>query len=219
MPRVRDVVRFLEGDDAPLLQRIWEQLESAAATGDFEHARRLRRDIQVLQSISGVHRTIQEMARRPNLLLALPTPDADRIDLCLVVSGRIWSRTGVARRESIDEIRRRLAVSLERCLRGGPLQIDAANLDESFILDRWLNRNWGHPAILDLMDGALPSADVLSVWLSVVFETDFERWSPPAETLEDVVLDIQQSEVRVPESHDGWMPPHLIERDIQGLFG
>jgi DNA polymerase-3 subunit epsilon len=219
MQRVRDVVRFLEGDDAPLLQRIWEQLESAAATGDFEHAWRLRRDIQVLQSISGVHRTIQEMARRPNLLLALPTPDADRIDLCLVVSGRIWSRTGVARRESIDEIRRRLAVSLERCLRGGPLQIDAANLDESFILDRWLNRNWGHPAILDLMDGALPSADVLSVWLSVVFETDFERWSPPAETLEDVVLDIQQSEVRVPESHDGWMPPHMIERDIQGLFG
>ncbi len=70
--RVRDCVQFLEGDDAPLLQRIWEQLERAATNGDFEQARRLRRDIQTLQSISGVHRAIQEMERRPTLLLALP---------------------------------------------------------------------------------------------------------------------------------------------------
>ena len=45
------------------------------------------------------------------------------------------------------------------------MQIDAASLDESFILDRWLSRNWGHPSIFDLVDGSLPSTDALSAWL------------------------------------------------------
>jgi DNA polymerase-3 subunit epsilon len=217
--RVRECVHFLEGDDSLLLQRIWEQLEAAAATGDFEHARRLRRDIQTLQSIAGVHRAIQEMERRPTLLLALPTQDPDRLEACLVVGGRIWSRTGIGRRESVDRIRGRLAVSFERWERSGRLQVDAATLDEAFILDRWLNKNWGHPAMLWMADRTLPDAATLAPWIDRAFETDFERWSPPVESGEDVVVDVQQSEIRVPESHDGWMPPHMIESDIQSFFG
>jgi DNA polymerase III epsilon subunit family exonuclease len=220
MERTRDALRFLEGDDAPLLQRIWEQLETSAATGDFEHARRLRRDIQVLQSISGVHRVIQEMERRPTLLLALPTPEPDRIDCCLVVSGRIWSRTSVSRWEAGDEIHRRMSTSLGRMRRSGSLQIDPATVDEAFILDRWLNKHWGHPAILNLGSESIPDAETVRAWLDGAFETDFERWAPPSmEDGEDIVLDIQQRESRVPDGHDGWMPPHMIESDIQGIFG
>jgi hypothetical protein len=59
----------------------------------------------------------------------------------------------------------------------------------------------------------------LAPWIDRAFETDFERWSPPVESGEDVVVDVQQSEIRVPESHDGWMPPHMIESDIQSFFG
>lgn len=217
--RVRECVRFLEGDDAPLLQRIWEQLETAATASDFEQARRLRRDIQTLQSISGVHRTIQEMERRPTLLLALPTQDADRLDLCLVVGGRIWSRTGIGRRESIDRVRDRLAVSYGRWAGSKGLNIDAATLDEAFILDRWLNKNWGHPAMLWMADKALPDVPTLTAWIDGAFETDFEQWSPPAVAADDLALDVEQRETRVPESHDGWMPPHMIESDIQSLFG
>jgi hypothetical protein len=99
------------------------------------------------------------------------------------------------------------------------LSIDAANLDETFILDRWLNRHWGHPAILDLVDGSLPEEHALRAWLELAFVTDFERWSPQVEPVEDVVIDVQHDEIRVPEPHDGWMPPHMIERDIQSLFG
>jgi excinuclease UvrABC nuclease subunit len=217
--RVRECVRFLEGDDTLLLQRIWEQLEAAATGGDFELARRLRRDIQTLQSISGVHRAIQEMERRPTLLLALPTQNPDRLELCLVVGGRIWSRSSIGRRESIDRIRERLAVSFERWEQSGRLQVDAATLDEAFILDRWLNKNWGHPAMLWLADRELPDAPALMAWVDRAFETDFERWSPPESPGEDIVLDIQHGETRVPESHDGWMPPHMIESDIPSLFG
>jgi DNA polymerase-3 subunit epsilon len=217
--RVRECIRFLEGDDAPLLQRIWEQLESAAAANDFEQARRLRRDIQTLQSISGVHRAIQEMERRPTLLLALPTQDPDRLDVCLVVSGRIWSRTGVGRRESIDRVRDRLARSFERWERSRKLQVDSATLDEAFILDRWLNKHWGHPAMLWLADRKLPDVPTITAWIDRAFETDFERWTPPEAPEEDIVLDVQHGEIRVPETHDGWMPPHMIETDTQSLFG
>lgn len=217
--RVRECVRFLEGDDSALLQRIWERLESAAAAGDFEQARRLRRDIQTLQSVSGVHRAIQEMERRPTLLLALPTQDSDRLEVCLVFGGRIWSRTGIGRRESIDRIRGRLAISFERWERCGKLQVDAATLDEAFILDRWLNKNWGHPAMLWMADRTLPDVPTLTGWIDRAFETDFERWSPPDDPGEDVVLDVQHTETRVPETHDGWMPPHIIESDIQSFLG
>jgi excinuclease UvrABC nuclease subunit len=219
MERIRAALRFLEGDDAPLLQRIWEQLETAAATGDFEHARRLRRDIQVLQSISGVHRVIQEMERRPTLLLALPTPEPDRLDCCLVVSGRIWSRSGVTRWEDGNEVHKRLTVSLDRMNKSGAIQVDPATVDEAFILDRWLNKNWGHPAIFDLTGNDLPEAKVLRAWLDSAFETDFERWKPPVVEEEDRVVELQTGESRVPDTHDGWMPPHMIETDIQGIFG
>jgi DNA polymerase III epsilon subunit family exonuclease len=220
MERIRAALRFLEGEDAPLLQRIWEQLEEAAATGDFEHARRLRRDLQVLQSIAGIHRVIQAMERRPTLLLALPTQEPDRIDCCLVVSGRIWSRTGVRRWEPGVQIHQRLATSIDRMRSVGTPQVDPATVDEAFILDRWLNKHWGHPAILHLGSGSLPDAETLRSWLDGAFETDFERWTPPAvDEGEDVVLDIQPGEANVPDPHDGWMPPHMIESDIQGIFG
>ncbi|HET9662335.1 MAG TPA: hypothetical protein VFP05_18555, partial [Thermomicrobiales bacterium] len=108
----------------------------------------------------------------------------------------------------------------ERMRRSGSPQIDPATVDEAFILDRWLNKHWGHPAILNLGTESLPDADSLRAWLDGAFETDFERWTPPpAEEGEDVVLDIQQQEHRVADTHDGWMPPHMIEGDIQGIFG
>lgn len=220
MERIRAALRFLDGDDAPLLQRIWEQLEHAAATGDFERARRLRRDIQLLQSISGVHRVIQEMERRPTILLALPTPEPDRIDCCIVSGGRMWSRTGVSRWEGDADILRRLAVSLDRLRTAEAVQIDPASIDEALILDRWLNRHWGHPAILRFDGEHLPDSGMLRSWLDGAFETDFERWKPPVDDGEDIVLDIQPGETqRVPDQHDGWMPPHMIEGDIGGVFG
>ncbi|MEZ4531983.1 MAG: exonuclease domain-containing protein [Thermomicrobiales bacterium] len=216
--RIRECVAFLEGDDAPLLQRIWQQLEAAAAQGDFEQARRFRRDIQTLQSISGVHRAIQEMERRPTLLLALPTPDPDRLDICLIVSGRIWSRTGIGRREAVDRIRDRLAISFGRWEASSGYLLDAALLDETFILDRWLNKHWGHPAMLWLGERSLPGVAELTEWIDRAFETDFERWAPPAAE-EDIDPEAETKLTWAPETHDGWLPPNMIEGEIQGYFG
>ncbi|MCA9859970.1 MAG: hypothetical protein KC438_09615, partial [Thermomicrobiales bacterium] len=162
--------------------------------------------------------SIQEMERRPTLLLALPTDDPNRIDICLIVAGRIWSRVSAGRYEPIEEAHQRLERSFDRLKHATGPRVDAGTLDEAFILERWLNKHWGHPAMLTLPDRELPTPDRLQAWLNEAFETDFERWSPPS-TEEDIVLDVQPGETRVPGSHDGWMPPHMIESEIQGFFG
>lgn len=219
MERIRAALRFLEGNDAPLLQRIWAQLEEAAANGDFEHARRLRRDIQLLQSISGAHRIIQEMERRPTLLLALPAAERDRIDCCLVSGGQMWSRTAAGRWESGEAIRRRIMRSFDRMRNSGAHPVDPASIDEAMILDRWLNRNWGHPAILLLQRDEVPDAQHLRAWLDCAFENDFEGWTPPSPAGEDIVIDPQPDNVtRTPDTHDGWMSPQMIESEIHGVF-
>lgn len=217
--RTREVVRFLEGDDSALLQRIWQQLEQSATQGDFELARRLRRDIQLLQSISSVHRSIQEMERRPSLLLGLPSTEEGRLDVCLVISGRIWSRTGVSREERVDRVRGRLEASLRRWSASGRRPFDATRIDEAFILERWLNRNWGHPAILQMTDGRLPDEASLRQWIDRFLAVDFETWTPPADHGEDILIESSSGERNVPDPHAGWIPPHMIEGDIQGLFG
>ena len=73
--------------------------------------------------------------------------------------------------------------------------------------------------MLWMADRALPEVPALMLWIDGAFETDFERWSPPEAPVEDVVAGIQVGETRVQETHDGWMPPHMIESDIQSLFG
>lgn len=153
------------------------------------------------------------------LLLALPTQDPDRLDICLIAGGRIWSRTGIWRRESVDRMRDRLSASYARWEASGQLQVDAAMLDEALILDRWLNKHWGHPAMLWLADRSLPQAQVLTEWIGRAFETDFERWAPQSAPNDEIAYEADSFETRVPEVHDGWMPPHMIEGEIQSIPG
>jgi hypothetical protein len=56
-------------------------------------------------------------------------------------------------------------------------------------------------------------------WIDGAFETDFERWTPPVAMADEETVDTQAGQVRVADSHDGWMPPHMIESDIQSIFG
>jgi hypothetical protein len=70
-----------------------------------------------------------------------------------------------------------------------------------------------------MADRTLPDTSALLPWIDLAFETDFERWSPPEAPGDDRIVDIAEGERRVPETHDGWMPPHMIESDIQSFFG
>ncbi len=53
---VRQVVRFLDGEDDALYAVLWAGLERAADAQDFERAEKLRRNLTVVNGIAAVPR-------------------------------------------------------------------------------------------------------------------------------------------------------------------
>ncbi len=150
MAVVRQVARVLEGDDAALLEQLWQSLEQAAQRLDFEQARRIRNDIRSVEAIVSSQRRQRAASERHNLILVLPSVERDAIEVLLVIRGRLWSQARVARAEEVRSLAGRLARSWERYVRIGLPPIDHTTVDEANILNRWLFRNWGHPAILPI---------------------------------------------------------------------
>jgi DNA polymerase III epsilon subunit-like protein len=147
---VRQVIRFLEGEDDVLYQHIWTGLEEAAARLDFERARRLRNDLRQLQLIVATQRALRQATEQHTLLLVLPSAHEDHVEIKLIVRGRPWAQFRVSRDDSIDSLVKRFDRSWERLTATEPPSIDHDSVDEAHILNRWLARNWDHPAVLPL---------------------------------------------------------------------
>jgi DNA polymerase III subunit epsilon len=189
MEYVRSTIRYLEGDDSALYERIWDQLESAAESLDFERARSLRRDLQVLQSLAGYQRAMSEAVQRPSIVWILPGRSAAEITLLLVVEGQIWGQYGVGRIEDGQDLVRRLEAAWARYRHYGLRPIDHLSIDECNILSRWISRWWGHPAIVQLPDtGPVGWEDIVEYALTLdpqVLSTPLEDEEQSADTLVD----------------------------------
>ncbi|MEA2527351.1 MAG: polymerase subunit epsilon [Thermomicrobiales bacterium] len=159
---VRQVIRFLEGEDDVLYQEIWRGLEDAAARLDFERARRLRNDLRQLQQVVSTQRSLREATERHTLLLVLPSAIADHVEVMLVVRGRPWAQLRVARSDAIEHVAGRLDQSWTRLEATGALPIDHDSVDEAHILNRWLARNWNHPAVVPLTSLESPDWSALA---------------------------------------------------------
>lgn len=162
MANVRAALRYLEGDDAALLEQVQAELEAAASKLDYERARLLRRDMQTLQTIAGHQRNISQMRSRPSILLALPGLDPSMVNLMLVVHGQIWGTYAAWRDNAPSDVATRLDRAWQRFLETGVGQIDHLSIDESNILSRWLSRWWGHQAIVELPAEGVPD------WIGIV---------------------------------------------------
>lgn len=89
---VRQVVRFLDGDDDALYQVLWSALEDAADRQDFERAEKLRRNLLSVNGIVSGQRELRQAVELHHLVLAVPCADEGMRELWLVLEGRIWSR-------------------------------------------------------------------------------------------------------------------------------
>jgi excinuclease UvrABC nuclease subunit len=147
---VRQVVSFLDGNDEVLYAEIWRGLEDAAARLDFEKARRLRNDLRQLQQVVASQRQIRQATEKHTLLLVLPSPEPDHVEMMVVVKGRPWARLRVARRDAVKDVAERLGGSWDRLQTAELAPIDHDSLDEAHILNRWLARNWRHPSVLPI---------------------------------------------------------------------
>jgi hypothetical protein len=79
----------------------------------------------------------------------MPSSAAGCREILLVVAGRIWAQLRADRADPAG-LAERLAHSWDRVPATGPGPIDHDHVDEANILNRWLYRNAGHPAILPL---------------------------------------------------------------------
>lgn len=187
---VNDVLAFLEGKDDALHVRLLGELEKAATRLDFERAERLRKDIRSVTTIIDEQSRLHEAERLHNLLLVLPSADPDCREVMIVLKGRRWAQIRAKRvpaweRESVDiadgdvviattpargegenalhDLAARIEASLERAREAGDVELDHHGIDEVSILNRWLFKNAGHPAMIPfgMTDDGIPAGDPL----------------------------------------------------------
>lgn len=192
---VDDVVRFLDGRDDALNERLLGELQGAALRLDFEKAARLRRDIRSVQTIVDEQTRLRNAEELHNLLLVLPSADPACREVMVVIRGRLWAQLRAGRiselekqgevdttgdddvvserpvevaapvSEAIEDLAGRLGRSLQRAMVSEPMVRDHATVDESNILNRFLFRNAGHPALIPIprTDDDVLIADVFSL--------------------------------------------------------
>lgn len=96
---VKQVIRFLDGEDDALYEVLWAGLERAAEAQDFERAEKLRRNLSVVNGIVAGQRQLREAAEHHHFIIVVPGQEASIRELWMVLEGRIWSRVVI----SVDE--------------------------------------------------------------------------------------------------------------------
>lgn len=175
---VGDVLRFLDGKDTILYERLHGELEKAAERLDFEKADRLRKNIRSVTTILDEQTRLRNAETLHNLLLVLPSADPECREVMIILRGRIWSQLRVTRIPAwevtaleldeldalivsrpkatrdqsriLEDVSGRLGRSLDRSRNGVMPARDHQSVDEANILNRWLFRNEGHPAMISI---------------------------------------------------------------------
>lgn len=174
---VHDVLTFLEGRDDALHGRLLGEMEQAAVRLDFAKAARLRKDIRSVATIIDEQARLLEAERLHNLLLVLPSADPACREVMIVLKGRRWAQIRARRvpdwecgdaipkgedgliastpasgegEASLRDLATGIEASLGRAREAGMAELDHHAIDEASILNRWLFRNAGHPAMIPL---------------------------------------------------------------------
>ncbi|HLU34802.1 MAG TPA: exonuclease domain-containing protein [Thermomicrobiales bacterium] len=222
---VDDVIRFLDGQDDALNQRLLQELQDAAVRLDFNKAARLRQGIRSVQAIEDEQTRIRNAEELHNLLLVLPSVDPGCREVMIVIRGRLWAQLRVDRvpalertstslegvedgilaerpiddgdrmQQVLNDLAGRLRQSLDRAADESSVVRDQETLDESSILNRFLFRNAGHPALIPLTvadDGAL-AVDTQSLALRVLSVDDDTLATLDAKKTDEVAEETDQS--------------------------
>ena len=151
---VRSVVDYVDGRDQTLHELLWSGLEEAAAALDFERASRLRRDLQASLALTASQRRLRESTEANWVLLVTAAAQPDHRELMVILRGRLWSQLRVQDSSQPAGLAARLEKCWERFGVVGIGEPDHDSVDDMHILDSWLARHEGHPAILVIQDRA-----------------------------------------------------------------
>lgn len=162
---VRDVLTFLDGRDQALFALLWQSLEAAAESLDYERAARLRQELRHVQAVVGAQRRLRESTAAHSTLVVLPSSQAGSREVLLIARGRLWARFRVEEGANPADLARRCEVAWCRLLVSGPSPLDHDGVDDAHILQRWLSHHAGHPALL-----RIPAPPASVDWPAVAVE-------------------------------------------------
>lgn len=149
---VHDVIAFLRGQRDDVIDLIQRQLAEAAEQLDFERAGRLRDRLRRVQQLILSQQILDEAAGRGNQLIVTPSIDLTGRELLLVIRGRLWAQIRVKADDPDSAVIARLEASWARSTQFTVPAVDHDSLDQVHILERWLRKHTGHPAVLTLDD-------------------------------------------------------------------
>jgi DNA polymerase-3 subunit epsilon len=191
---VKKVTAFLDGEPEILRQEIWRGLEDAAERLDFEKARRLRDDLVQAEALSQAQARLSEADRVHTLLLILPSSEAGSREILLVVRGQLWSQVRANRKTGAEPLAARLEEMWNRAAKQPIARIEYDTIDEANILNRWLFRFAGHPAILRI--GETPDWRALSVMALALTDEELDFKTRERDTdIDDVLVETSVAHV------------------------
>lgn len=178
MALVRGVVDYVDGRDQALLEILWKSLEGAAAQLDFERAARVRRDVQSSLALTAAQRRIRESTEHHWLLLVMPSRDNDAREALLITGGQLWAQLRFAVEDDAERLARRLESCWERFRGRGIRPPDHDSVDDMHILNSWLAKHDGHPALIRFGSTADPDWKAIAQEAIVVArgDLDFDLW-------------------------------------------
>jgi excinuclease UvrABC nuclease subunit len=149
---IHEVISFLRGERSEAIELIQTQLAEAAEQLDFERAARLRDRMRRVRQLILSQQILDDAVERGNLVIVTPSVDAAARELLLVVRGRLWAQFGVDPADSVNQVVERLEQAWQRSKVFPDPGVDHDSLDQVHILERWLRKHAGHPAIIALND-------------------------------------------------------------------
>jgi excinuclease UvrABC nuclease subunit len=148
MALVHRVIDYVDGRDQALHEVLWQGLEEAAASLDFERASRLRREMQASFSLTSAQRRLRESTESTWCVLVTASLEPNAREIMLILRGRIWAQIRVSDSSEPAALASRLERSWARFRVVGLREPDHDSVDDMHILGSWLARHEGHPAIL-----------------------------------------------------------------------
>jgi excinuclease UvrABC nuclease subunit len=159
---VRIALSFLEGDGAAIVDRLEQEIEIAVANVDAVKAQRLRNDIQTVHLVAQAQQTMSYAVEHHHVLLVQEAAQTGGREIMLVLRGIRWAQFQVLPGETAQDLAIRLARSFDRYSQQPATSIDHASLDDALILNRWIRKYSGHPALIPF-DPQNPDLDWLAL--------------------------------------------------------
>jgi excinuclease UvrABC nuclease subunit len=186
---VNIVLRFFGGDRQGLLNHLHKRLLETAQTQQFERAAKLRDQIGRLERVALEQAQLDGAELTGHALLVLPGAEPGNREVWYLVRGQRWAQLRVEPHQNARKLADRLRPIRERAVAAeGTVVAHHHSVDETSIIQRWLQRNPSHPAFIPWSAGSGCGAMALRA-LGVDLSVPFGE-SAPAGTLDDGQLKI-----------------------------